>query len=92
VEKRHWLIRYACLGSFVFLYAMLHAEQEVFVPLIEPAVVLSAGLGLVMIIAGSMLKFTGRLEPPMFWKCVVSGGLCVLIPLAFVFLIFSELH
>ena len=45
-----------------------------------------------MIIAGSMLKFTGRLEPPMFWKCVVSGGLCVLIPLAFVFLIFSELH
>jgi len=92
MEKRLRLVRYACLGLFVLLYALLHAEQDAILPFIEPAVFLSAGLGLSLSIAGIALKITGRLEPPMFWMWVLSGGLCVLIPLVFVFLIFSELH
>ena len=92
MEKRLQLARYACMGLFVVLYALLHAEQDAILPFIEPAVVLSVGLGLSLSIAGIVLRITGRLEPSMFWKCVLSGGLCVFIPLVFVFLIFSELH
>lgn len=92
MENRLQFVRYACLGLFVFLYAMLHAELEAILPFIEPAVVLSVGLGLSLSIAGVALKITGRLEPPLFWTWVLTGGLCVLLPLCFVFLIFSELH
>ena len=92
VEERLRLVRYTCMGLFVFLYAMLHAEPDAILPFIEPAVLFSAGPGLALIIAGSALKFAGRLEPPALWKWYLSGGPCVLIALVFVFLIFSDLH